>query len=375
MHLVDTSMFFAPEGGGVGRYLAVKHGWLRQHTRWRHTILAPGPADADVDGIRMYRAPLRVRHGYRFPLTRARWTRRIVDTRPDLIEAGDPYLLAWASVAAAQRLGVPAIGFYHSDVVGTLALRCGVAGTIAGTRYARALYRQFDVVVAPSRHVEHRLRDLGLDHVACQPLGVDVQTFHPRHRRTDLRARLGLPEDTRLLAFAGRFAREKNLDVLFEAVRLLGAPYHLIAIGSGKIATPPRNVTVLPYERDAAALAQIFASCDAFVHAGDRETFGLVVLEAMASGLPVVAVGGGAITELVQPHGLVVGRRDARALADGVVAAFGAGTREMGLEARSWVEQHYTWDTVLRGLAGLYSRMGGAAAAERETAVRGALTR
>ncbi len=368
MHLVDTSMFFAPEGGGVGRYLAVKHAWLRTHTRWRHTILAPGSADVDLDGIRMFRAPLRVRHGYRFPLTRACWTRRIVATQPDLIESGDPYLLAWASVAAAQRLGIPAIGFYHSDVVGTAALRAGRIGAIAATRYARALYGQFDLVVAPSRHVEHRLRELGLDHVACHALGVDVHTFHPRRRRDDLRERLGLPAETRLLAFAGRFAREKNLDVLFEAVRVLGAPYHLIAIGSGNAPPPPRNVTLLPYEHDAAALAQLLASCDAFVHAGNRETFGLVVLEAMACGLPVVAVGGGAITELVQPHGLVVGRCDAHALAEGVAAAFASGTQAMGDEARSWVEQHYTWDTVLRGLVGLYSRVGGAAAAARDSA-------
>jgi len=365
MHLVDTSMFFAPEGGGVGRYLAVKHAWLRGHTRWRHTIVAPGDDTRDADGIRTYRAPLRVRHGYRFPLTRASWARRIAALDPDLIESGDPYMLAWASVDAAQRAGVPAIGFYHSDVVGTAALRFGRAGEAIASRYARALYREFDLVVAPSRPVQARLHELGLDRVVCQPLGVDVQTFNPAHRRDDLRAELGLPASTRLLVFAGRFAREKNLDVLLEAVRMLGSPYHLLLIGSGNVPHVPSNVTVQAYEHDPDALASLLASCDAFVHAGDRETFGLVVLEAMACGLPVVAVGGGAITELVQPHGLIVGRRDARALAEGVSAMYAVGPQARGQQARAWVEQHYTWDTALRGLIALYGRVHGAEALAR----------
>ncbi|MDQ6618415.1 MAG: glycosyltransferase [Pseudomonadota bacterium] len=369
MHLVDTSMFFAPEGGGVGRYLAVKHAWLKAHTRWRHTIVAPGGETHEDHDIRTYRAPLRVRHGYRFPLTRAAWSRRIVALQPDLIEAGDPYLLAWASIDAAQRAGVPAIGFYHSDVVGTAALRFGPAGYVVAARYARALYRQFDLVIAPSRHVEARLRELGVDRVACQPLGVDVQTFHPSRRREDLRETLGLGRDTRLLVFAGRFAREKNLDVLCSAMRLLGAPYHLLLIGSGEPPRAPANVTIRPYEHDPAALAGIVASCDAFLHAGDRETFGLVVLEAMACGLPVIAVGGGAITDLVQPHGgLVVGRRDAHALAEGISHVFAQDPHAMGQAARRWVESHYTWDSVLRGLIALYGRLEGAQTVARERA-------
>lgn len=372
MHLVDINMFFAPEGGGVGRYLAVKHEWLARHTRWRHTIIAPAPRTQDHGGISSYHAPLRVRHGYRFPLTRSSWVRRILAARPDVIESGDPYVLGWASAAAAQRAGIPAIGFYHSDVIGTSALRVGRLGEAAATRYARALYRQFDLVLAPSRHVATRLRDLGLDRVAWQPLGVDVTTFRPERRCPELRSRFGLPGSARLLVFAGRFAREKNIDVLFDAAARLGHPYHLLLIGSGPTQPAPPNVTVLPYQHDATALAEIFASCDAFVHAGDRETFGLVVLEAMACALPVVAVGGGAVTELAEPAGLVVGRRCGRTLAEGIAALFEGDPEELGRRARAWVERHYTWDCVLRSLVGLYGRLRGA---ETREAARAYATR
>jgi alpha-1,6-mannosyltransferase len=367
MHLVDTSMFFAPEGGGVGRYLAVKHAWLRANTRWRHTIVAPGPLRRDEDGVRMYRAPVPV-HPYRFPLARAIWSRRLQRLAPDLLEAGDPFVLAWAAADAGQRLGIPVVAFYHSDVVATVALRLGRGGEALARRYARALYREFDLVVAPSRSAEHRLAELGLAKLACQPLGVDVQAFHPGRGCIDLRARLGLPRTTRLLVFAGRFAREKNLDVLFDAMRVLGDPYHLVLIGSGHAPPLPANATRLPYQSDARAFAALLASCDAFVHAGDRETFGLIVLEAMACGLPVVAVGGGAITELVETHGVVVGRRDARALADAVTSLFAADPQAVGRRGREWVERHHTWDHSLRGLAGLYRRVSGAAAGAWERA-------
>ena len=74
MHLVDTTMFFAPEGGGVGRYLAAKHYWLAHHSAIRHTIVAPGARDAiEQRGLVTIASPaLPALHGYRFPLRLSR---------------------------------------------------------------------------------------------------------------------------------------------------------------------------------------------------------------------------------------------------------------------------------------------------------------
>jgi alpha-1,6-mannosyltransferase len=101
------------------------------------------------------------------------------------------------------------------------------------------------------------------------------------------------------LVYAGRFAPEKNLQVLVDAVQRLGAPYMLLAIGAGP--TPPSGdrVIVRPFESDPMALARAIASSDVFVHAGDQETFGLSVLEAMACGTPVVARAAEGLIELV----------------------------------------------------------------------------
>ncbi len=102
-----------------------------------------------------------------------------------------------------------------------------------------------------------------------------------------------------MLVFAGRFSGEKNLSVLLYAFARLGAPYHLLLIGGDRYARPNSNVTMIPYRRDSQELAQWMASCDALVHAGTKETFGLVLLEAMACGRPVIAARASATPEIV----------------------------------------------------------------------------
>jgi len=363
MHLVDTTMFYAPHGGGVGRYLAVKHDWLKQRSSMRHTILAPGATDgAPAPGIVTVRSTamsLFPRQRYRFPLALPKWQERLTALQPDVIEVGDPYLPAWAALGAGRRLGVPVIGFYHSDFPRAAALRAGSWIEPILRRYIRELYSRFDLVVAPSRYMQQGLTELGISRVVCQPLGVDPQVFHPDRRDPLFKRSLGLPDDTRLLVFAGRFAREKNLHLLQRAAARLGEGWHLLLVGNGRRRPAPQhNVTVLPYECDPVKLARIIASCDALVHPGDQETFGLVVLEAMACGLPVIAVDKGAVSELVSDStGVVVRAGSVSALADGASRLWKRDPAALGRQARRSVETNYTWDVVMRALLKTYSRL------------------
>jgi alpha-1,6-mannosyltransferase len=357
MHLVDTTMFFAREGGGVQRYLLTKHDWLSRHTRVQHTILAPGDADTvDATGvITMKSSPLFFSNGYHFPLNPRRWCRRLLALAPDLIEVGDPYGPAWAALNAGQQLGVPVIAFYHSDLIRLVGIRFGTTAERVSARYVRELYAGFDAVLAPSRFISRKLRTVGVERVVRQPLGVDTRLFHPDRRDPDFRRKLGLAKNTRLLVFAGRFAREKNLPLLLSTLRLLGPHYHLLLIGSGSSVVPQSNVTVLPYQTSSEALARLIASCDALVHAGQQETFGLVVLEAMACGLPVVAVGEGGVAELVDERcGILVPPGKSAALAEGVAALYDMDVQQLGARARGIVEAAYGWDHVLHSLLRFY---------------------
>jgi alpha-1,6-mannosyltransferase len=242
-------------------------------------------------------------------------------------------------------------------------------------RYVRLTYSRFDQVFAPSRFTCDYLHGIGVGHATWQPLGVDVETFHPSRRSRDLKARLGLPRNTRLLAFAGRFSAEKNIPLLTAAFRRLGPPYHLLLIGGGD-ARREGNVTRIPYRRDNLQLATLLASADAFVHAGEHETFGLVVLEAMACGRPVVAMRAGALPELVESNAGVLAEPNADAeLGAAQFAAAVAGLYErdldtVGAAARRHVETHYSWT---RALQGLMSRYQAAVIARRHLAVDGAV--
>jgi alpha-1,6-mannosyltransferase len=366
LHLVDATMFWSPTGGGVRRYLQTKHAWLAQQPRWRHTIAVPRVAGASTDAATLPSWPLPASGGYRLPLRRRRIARVISGLRPDVIEAGDPYRVAWGALDAAHSLDVPALAYCHSNIVAMARLAAGpfaAAAARAAERYARHLYRRFELVLAPSESMAAQLRDWGVDRVACHPLGVDTETFHPRARDAAWRQRRGWSERTRVLVYAGRFAPEKHLDLLAAAVARLGDPYVLVAIGAGP-APPPRGerVFIVPFVASAAELATALASADAFVHAGDQETFGLSALEAMACATPAVLRARAGLAELCDDAnggaiGVPVG--SAAAFAEGVAALFAGDHAQRARAARARAEAS-DWERVFPGLVGHYERLVGA---------------
>jgi alpha-1,6-mannosyltransferase len=193
-----------------------------------------------------------------------------------------------------------------------------------------------------------------------QPLGVDTNVFSPERRTLDLREKLGLSADSRVLVYAGRFAGEKNLPVLLQAFARLGSPYHLLMVGGDHEVRPARNVTILPYRRDSLELAQVFASADALVHAGTKETFGLVILESMACGRPVVAVSAGAIPEFVDDSvGILAQPDDPSSMADAIAALYDRDLEQMGAAARARVLQRYTWNHSFHAQTMAYSTLVG----------------
>ncbi len=361
MHVVDATLFYSPTSGGVKRYLLAKHEWMRRHTSWRHSIVVPGERDrhepGDVSTIEGRLVP--GAFNYRLPLNPLSWSRAIDALEPDLIEVGDAFHPAWAASSVARRRGIPLIGFYHSNFPELAGRRLGSAVQKFIEWYVKLTYERCELVLAPSRYICEYLQGMGVAHATHQPLGVDVDTFAPARQARDLRGELGLPPDTRLLVFAGRFSAEKNIPVLLEAFRLLGAPYHLLLIG-GDAAGRDGNLTRLPYCRDNRALAGYLGAADAFVHAGVHETFGLVILEALACGRPVVAMRAGAVPELLteatgvmaEPHGDPA--RVAANLAAAIDSLYERDLDALGRAARAHVVGSYSWTRALQGLMARY---------------------
>jgi alpha-1,6-mannosyltransferase len=357
MHLVDITMFYAPEGGGVSTYLNAKARWLARRSRLRHTILSP---NVDTAG----RAPALVRipgmtlpgiHGYRLPRSVASPARLLCSVEPDLIEAGDAGQCGWAALRAGQRLGVPTVAFYHSDLRRLIEHRFGQLVARGAARYLANLYRQFDLVLAPSRLMVQQLADMGVAGALHQPLGIDSSVFRPQRRVDTLREHLCLPPRTRLLVYAGRFTPEKKLGLLIDAVRKLGRPYHLVLVGGGDALPRYPQITYIPFKRDQRQLARLLASCDVLVHPGDCETFGLIVLEAMACGVPVVATRGGGVAELVDDQcGILAEPNSVASLAEAIAAIYQGDRARLGANARRKTEERYDWNQVLPQLLRRY---------------------
>lgn len=360
MHVCDVTMLYAAQSGGVRRYIDAKRAWLRQQGQ-QHTLLIPAAvAAADASTIAVPSVPLPLSHGYRVPLGGGAAAARLRALQPDLIEAGDPYQLAWAALDAAAALEVPAVAFCHSDFPQMLDRCLGSHAGRLAERYLRRLYGRFDLVLAPSKAMAARLRGLGIARVAHQRLGVDTAVFTPARRDAALRARLAIDPAARMLVYCGRFAPEKNLSVLCDALRLLGARYILLLVGAGALpADMPANVRVLPYIGERCRLAALMGACDAFVHAGDQETFGLAALEAMACGLPVIAARAGGLAELITTEvGVLVAPRDARAMAEGITVLFERDVTQMSRHAQIRARAS-DWDRVLPELLQRYSALCG----------------
>lgn len=362
MHFVDITMFYPAETGGVRTYISAKADWLAQCTRIEHTVVAPAPilgkAHVKTKFVGVPSLPIPYSNGHRMPLSTLMAARALRRLQPDLIEVGDPYQLAWTALRVKNEMNVPAVAFYHSDLPQLVAQRFGCSAQRTAVRYVSNLYSQFDLVLAPSALMTRRLRSMGVHRVRHQPLGVNTSAFCPERKNDQMRTRLGLPKHTRLLIYAGRFTKEKKLSLLIDAVERLGAPYHLIMVGSGDKMPFSSCVTYLPFQKNPDALAGLIASCDVLVHPGDQETFGLVVLEAMACGIPVVGMAAGGVQELIDPNtGVLVQPGSASALAAGIKQIYRDDLQGMGLNARRKTLEKYDWNMIIPQLMQQYASL------------------
>jgi alpha-1,6-mannosyltransferase len=272
MHLVDITMFYAAEGGGVSTYLNAKAHWLARRSRVQHTIMSSNVETCDDAVPALVKIPVRRPAG--LPRLPHAAVRRGAGApagirRPDLVEAGDAGHCAWAALRMRKRYDIPP----SPSTTPTSRAWCNRAWA-AGSRAAPAATSPTCTASStscwrPAASWSQQLDAMGVCGVVHQPLGIDSSVFRPQRRDDTLREHLGLDPDARLLVYAGRFTPEKKLHVLVEAVRKLGDPYHLILVGGGGVLPYcDRAQRTIPFRRDQRQLASLLASCDVLVHPG-----------------------------------------------------------------------------------------------------------
>ncbi len=260
-------------------------------------------APAEVEGFPVHRLPSIPLQGYTNVRVAAgtvgRVRRILADFAPDVVHIASPFVLGWRAVQAANSLSLPTVCIYQTEVP-NYAARYGFPWLEEVLwQHVERIHDLATLTVAPSTFCLDQLHGRGVQRVHLWRRGVDTARFHPDHRDEALRAELA-PNGERLIGFVGRLAAEKQVEDLAVLDDLPGT--RLVIIGSGPLKDSLRRK--LPRAHFAGFqggtdLARHVASLDLFVHPGESETFCQTIQEAMASGVPVVAVGRGGPLDLV----------------------------------------------------------------------------
>jgi alpha-1,6-mannosyltransferase len=359
----------------VRTYLLHKRRHILESTPHAHLMIVPGPRDEVVEDDRAITVTVASPHvpgspHYRLMLRNRAVRGALERFRPDLIECQDAYNLPWAAIGHRKRFPDTAlVAAYMTDfptVYVERPLSKVLGNAIGGSlgrlcySYCGALYRRFDAVFALSDNGgAAKLRTLGIDDVQVAPLGVELGEFGPGRRDPKLRRKLGLTEDQPLLIYVGRLDGEKKPDVVVEAFRQLpeslGAK--LVLIGEGPLreqieALGDKRIVMPGYVNGRAELSRWLASADIYVSAMADETFGVSIVEAQASGLPVVGVAAGAMIDRVKGATGVLGPvGDANAMAENIVSVWRGDRSSMAVEARANALQ-FSWDRSMETLFG-----------------------
>ena len=297
-----VSESFLPQVNGVSRSVVEV---LRHLRRAGHdaVVVAPGSPPTRCEGFPVVALPSVGLPGYpqvRLPVVTTAVVARQLDAfAPDVVHLASPFLLGGAVVRAAAARDIPVVAVNQTDVAG-FALRYGLAAASQAAWWRiRAIHDRASMTLAPTATAALDLERHGIPRVLVWPRGVDTAAFSARHRDPGLRWQLGDGEV--LVGYVGRLAAEKQVEDL---AALAGMPgVRLVVVGDGperaslERTLPTATFTGQLTGRD---LSAAVASLDVMVHTGPHETFCQAAQEAMASGVPVVAVGAGGLLDLVE---------------------------------------------------------------------------
>ncbi len=312
MRIAIITENFLPKLDGVTRTLAR----LLEHLQATgHQALLLGPESgmgqyAGAEVIGTAGVPLFFYPELKFNFFRPLFMKRLYEFKPDVIHVVDPMVLGTTGLAVARLLNKPIVSSYHTN----LAAYCTHFGFSLLTRpmwgYNRFIHNQCALTFCPSPSTAGMLREQGFERVRIWPRGVDSALFHPGRCSEELRAtwlqERGEKRPENILLYVGRVSWEKNLRLLVQAYREMDHTHcHLVIVGHGPAYNEIQQelqdvpVTFTGY-LSGEALATAYASADIFAFPSYTETFGQVVLEAMASGLPVVGLQAEGVCDLVK---------------------------------------------------------------------------
>lgn len=359
VHIVFVTETWPPEVNGVALTVQTLARGMAARGH-RVEVVRPGSdgRDGDIDLITARGMPLLYYPGLQVGLPKGAALRRQWQMRrPDVVYIATEGLLGGSAMRTANALQIPVVTGFHTRLNDYVAhYGFGLLAPLVRLRLLR-FHRRAQSTLVPTRALHAELTEAGIPHVRRLRRGVDVGQFSPERRDPALRASWGASDSAPVLLCVGRLAAEKSLGLALQAFRSLQARVpatRMVMVGDG----PQREALASAYPdvlfvgtKRGAELAAHYASADLFLFPSQTETFGNVVLEAMASGLPLVSFDLAAAQEHVANgiSGLVVPPGDARGF---VSCAYELGTavetrRALGINARIAAE-HCAPEAVIR---------------------------
>lgn len=287
--------------------------------------------------------------------------------RPDVVHVATEGPLGWSAVSVARRLGIAVAADFHTNFH-SYSRHYGIGWLRRPIEaYLRRFHNRAQLTLVPTNDLRHDLARAGFRHVVVLSRGVDTTLFDPRRRDAALRESWGVAPSGRVVLVVGRLAPEKNLDLAiaaFRAMRAIDPSLRLVLVGDG----PQRETlrrrcpgALLAGMRTGEDLARHYASADLFLFPSLTETFGNVTLEAMASGLAVVAFNCAAARAHLRDdiNGLLVPVADAARFVQRAADLAAAPGREVALgqqaraaaEALDWERIHDQFERLLAQLS------------------------
>ena len=287
------------------------------------------------------------------------------ELKPDIVHICSPTLLGMYGLKYAQKRKLPVVTSYHTHFVRYFNYYGLEQFETLGWGYLRWFHNQFDRTYAPSPSTVKELEQRGLNNVELWQRGIDFDNFSPRYRNTDLRKSIGA-ENKPVLLFVGRLVKEKDLDDLVKANHILkekGYDFKQVIVGDGPMREeletrlPNAHFTGYMHGKE---LAEWYASSDLFVFPSTTETFGNVILEAFASGIPAVGVNKGGVADIIN-HGIdgrIAQANDAKDFAENIEFFFNCnGEKKQYIQSAQNTAKTYNWQHINKGLLTSYEHL------------------
>ena len=371
MKILNIANFYHPKSGGIKTYLDAKRRYFEERGLPFRLVIP-----AEIDGIErsapdtvIYRlgsprAPFS--NLYRMIVNLGTLHKIVKAERPDLLEINDKFtLMALSFFYRKVQKRLPTAGFHHErlDINVSLYFHGNRLMVRLARLYMEIFSAAFDKIICASSFTAEEIEPIAPDKIEILNLGIDLDSFRPERADDDLRLRFSRGADL-LLLYVGRIAREKNIMLLprvMEELRRRKVRARLVVAGVGELEAELReageeDIDLVGYITDRELLAGLYASADVFVFPSLHEPYGLVPLEALAAGLPVVCPDSGGVTEYSDSQAVRSVNPEPKSFADAILDLSNGRREELRRLARTQAER-FPWERTFDKQMRLYEAM------------------